>query len=116
MNLQFSADVENAPADLSTTYDLLANITHSSAAGTARQDTTYKVHIHTRPDLGKDSKAEEKWFEMQDLIVEELNKQMIVLGSTYIQAGLPHLLFPTSWFQATDFDATCRRFGSGEVL
>lgn len=32
--------------------------------------------------------GQEKWFQMQDLIVEEINRQMIFLGETYVQVSL----------------------------
>ena len=82
------ADLEDPSPNISTLYDLAANITHSSSAGTAREDTTWKCHIHTRSKKEND----EKWFQIQDLIVEEINKQIIFLGQTYIQVSLP-LLF-----------------------
>jgi U4/U6.U5 tri-snRNP-associated protein 2 len=64
-------------------YDLVANVTHESTAGTAHEDTTWKSHVHTRamPKSGQ----EEDWYQIQDLIVEEINKQMVFLGESYIQ-------------------------------
>lgn len=64
-------------------YDLVANITHESTAGTAHEDTKWKVHVHTRQP--PDSNVEEDWYQIQDLIVEEINKQMVFLGESYIQ-------------------------------
>ncbi|KAM0789092.1 hypothetical protein ACM66B_003150 [Microbotryomycetes sp. NB124-2] len=75
-------------------YDLVANITHSSAAGTARDETQWKTHLHLRPsrdsngnliDKDKGEDEQEKWFQVQDLIVEEINKSLIPLGETYLQ-------------------------------
>ena len=66
-----------------TLYDLVANVTHESTAGTAHEDTTWKSHVHTRamPKSGQ----EDDWYQIQDLIVEEINKQMVFLGESYIQ-------------------------------
>ena len=81
-------DVTDTSPSVSTLYDLVANITHSSTAGTAREDTTWKVHVHTSADAAGDKAArveDERWFQIQDLIVEEINKQVVFLGETYIQ-------------------------------
>ncbi|KAH9460331.1 hypothetical protein MJO28_003998 [Puccinia striiformis f. sp. tritici] len=79
-------------------YDLLGNVTYSSTAGTAKEDSQWKVQVHTRsgklPEEDLDSqneskpllkKEEEKWFQIQDLIVDEVNRQMVFLGESYIQ-------------------------------
>jgi hypothetical protein len=78
------ADVEGS-TPLSTEYDLVANITHSSTAGTARENTEWKVHVHTQPHEGQ---QDERWFQMQDLIVESVAKEMVPLGEAYIQVRL----------------------------
>ena len=78
----------DSPADdpsFTTMYNLVANITHESTAGTAHEDTKWKVHVHTRQPPG--SNAEEDWYQIQDLIVEEINKQMVFLGESYIQVS-----------------------------
>jgi U4/U6.U5 tri-snRNP-associated protein 2 len=80
-------DLDNPEQESSTMYDLVANITHSSTAGTAREDTTWKVHVHTRPG----EHTEERWFQIQDLIVEEIQRQMVFLGESYIQVRSPGL-------------------------
>lgn len=84
-------DVDPTP-DLATYYDLVSNITHSSAAGTAREETTWKAQVHLRPPRGLDGQLrddltedDERWFQIQDLIVEEINREMISLGESYIQ-------------------------------
>ncbi|KAI8456807.1 hypothetical protein BY996DRAFT_6946662 [Phakopsora pachyrhizi] len=64
-------------------YDLLGNITYSSTAGTAKDDSQWKVQVHTRPISYQNE--DEKWFQIQDLIVEEVNRQMVFLGETYVQ-------------------------------
>jgi len=76
--------VDDTSPKHSTLYDLVANITHSSAAGTAREDTIWKVHVHTTAA----NPQEERWYQIQDLIVEEINKQVVFLGDTYIQVNL----------------------------
>ncbi|EPQ29185.1 uncharacterized protein PFL1_03472 [Pseudozyma flocculosa PF-1] len=100
-DLDLSEYVESAEPGLSTQYDLVCNITHEATAGTVRDNSVWRSQVHTRTDgqpidpssssssssggSGSGARAEEKWFQIQDLIVEELNKQMIFLGETYIQ-------------------------------
>ncbi|CAG8618540.1 1175_t:CDS:10, partial [Ambispora leptoticha] len=64
-------DAEN----VSTHYDLIANICHEGKPG--KGNGIYKVHVQHR---GKD-----QWYQIQDLIVEEINAQMIFLSESYIQ-------------------------------
>ena len=104
-------------ANISTAYDLVANITHEATAGTVKDNQVWRVQVHTRldgepvhqdgvqpgkgkaaangksngkahdeEDSGEASAAEEeKWYQIQDLFVEEINRQMLFLGETYIQ-------------------------------
>lgn len=51
-------------------------------AGTAHEETVWKTHVHTRPAKAGD---EERWFQIQDLIVDEIQSQMVFLGETYLQ-------------------------------
>jgi U4/U6.U5 tri-snRNP-associated protein 2 len=60
---------------------LIANVTHQSDAGTARDNTVWRTHVHTTPQEGQ----QEKWFQIQDLIVEDITKDMVMLGDLYIQ-------------------------------
>jgi len=62
-------------------YDLIANVIHESVAGTTRdkENTVWKVQL--RAGSGEN----ERWFQIQDLIVEEIRKEMIFLGETVIQ-------------------------------
>ncbi|GJE86252.1 ubiquitin carboxyl-terminal hydrolase family protein [Phanerochaete sordida] len=71
---------ENHP---STMYDLVANVIHESAAGTTRdkESTVWKAHLRA----GSGGGESEKWFQIQDLIVEEIRKEMIFLGETVLQ-------------------------------
>lgn len=64
-------------------YDLIANVTHESVAGTTRdkENTIWKAHIRAAGGGGDN----EKWFMIQDLIVEETRKEMIFLGETILQ-------------------------------
>lgn len=75
-------------------YDLLSNITLESAqASTTSRDqsgkkdpadeatTTWKIHQR----CGRGGGDDEKWFEMQDLRVDEVRKEMVFLGETMIQ-------------------------------
>ncbi|KAF5312899.1 hypothetical protein D9619_002735 [Psilocybe cf. subviscida] len=77
-------DYVDAPSDnQSTLYDLIANVTHESVAGTTRdkENTVWKAHIRAAGGGGDN----EKWFMIQDLIVEETRKEMIFLGETVLQ-------------------------------
>ncbi len=42
---------------------------------------TWKIHVRA----GQGGGEGEKWFEMQDLRVEEVRKEMVFLGETVIQ-------------------------------
>ncbi|KZV93761.1 cysteine proteinase [Exidia glandulosa HHB12029] len=66
-----------------TVYDLIANVTHESVAGTTRdkEATVWKVHLRAGGGGGEN----EKWFMIQDLILEETRKDMIFLGETVLQ-------------------------------
>ncbi|GAA5944655.1 mRNA splicing protein SAD1 [Sporobolomyces koalae] len=91
---------------LSKYYDLVSNVTHSSLAGTVRTETQWKTYVHLhlpRDQIGqlvpitspeerdggnkpKEVKEEdEKWFEMQDLNVAEIEKSLVGLGESYVQ-------------------------------
>ncbi|TXT10954.1 hypothetical protein VHUM_01705 [Vanrija humicola] len=94
--------VDPKPSDpIHTVYDLLSNVTlDQTAASTASAGTganssasnskkdndgegqlTWKIHVRA----GHGGGDEEKWFEMQDLRVEEVRREMVFLGETVIQ-------------------------------
>ncbi|KAI0756541.1 spindle pole body protein [Daedaleopsis nitida] len=81
--LEFGEYLDAPPTHPSTVYDLVANVTHESSAGTTRdkESTVWKVHLRAGAGGGEN----EKWFQIQDLIVEEIRKEMIVLGETMLQ-------------------------------
>ncbi|KAJ8509170.1 hypothetical protein ONZ45_g8633 [Pleurotus djamor] len=76
-----------------TVYDLIANVTHESVAGTTRdkEHTVWKVHLRAAGGNGEN----EKWFMIQDLIVEETRKEMIFLGETVLQIWERRVNVPT---------------------
>ncbi|CAI2166787.1 20386_t:CDS:10 [Funneliformis geosporum] len=75
-NIDMRDYLENLDEDmLDTRYDLIANICHEGRPG--KGNGIYKVHVQHR---GKD-----QWYQIQDLIVEEINAQMIFLSESYIQ-------------------------------
>ena len=78
-------DLSSAEQHPTPVYDLLANVIHESVAGTTRdkENTVWKVQL--RAGSGEN----EKWFQIQDLIVEEIRKEMIFLGETVIQVPTP---------------------------
>ncbi|BGP15353.1 Ubiquitin carboxyl-terminal hydrolase 10 [Rhodosporidiobolus nylandii] len=88
------ADYVDSTTPFGTVYDLVSNLTHSSTAGTAKAETAWKVHVHLRPprtpsgelDAAKGVREEdERWFEVCDLDVAEVEKGLVPLGETYIQ-------------------------------
>ncbi|KAF8240736.1 cysteine proteinase [Tricholoma matsutake] len=81
--LDFGDYVDAPQANLSTLYDLIANVTHESVAGTTRdkENTVWKALLRAAGGGGES----EKWFMIQDLIVEETRKEMIFLGETVLQ-------------------------------
>ncbi|KAK7026172.1 putative mRNA-splicing protein ubp10 [Favolaschia claudopus] len=81
--LDFREYVDASPSNESTVYDLIANVTHESVAGTTRdkEHTVWKAHLRAAGGGGEG----EKWFMIQDLIVEEARKEMIFLGETVLQ-------------------------------
>ncbi|KIO31941.1 hypothetical protein M407DRAFT_4824 [Tulasnella calospora MUT 4182] len=91
--VDFSPYVDTNEPSASTVYDLIANVVHESTAGTARDksNTAWKVQLRAGKisgGLGEESDLgdqDEKWFQIQDLIVEELQKEMIFLGETVLQ-------------------------------
>ena len=84
-------------------YDLIANVTHESAAGTTRdkESTVYKVHLRAGAGGGDN----ERWFQIQDLIVEEIRKEMIFLGETVLQVMMQVLVLDHFWRVFVDMGA-----------
>jgi U4/U6.U5 tri-snRNP-associated protein 2 len=83
-------DLDAPATHLPTVYDLIANVTHESVAGTTRdkENTVWKAHLRAAGGGGES----EKWFQIQDLIVEETRKEMIFLGETVLQVSyISHL-------------------------
>ncbi|KAG6334025.1 hypothetical protein ID866_5068 [Astraeus odoratus] len=81
--VDFREYLDAPPSHPPTVYDLIANVTHESVAGTTRdkENTTWKVHLRA----GGGGGDFEKWFQIQDLIVEETRKEMIFLGESVLQ-------------------------------
>lgn len=80
-----SVVLDAPPSHPPTLYDLIANVTHESVAGTTRdkEHTVWKAHLRAAGGGGDG----EKWFQIQDLIVEETRKEMIFLGETILQVS-----------------------------
>ena len=73
---------------IGTVYNLLSNITHEATPGTVRENSVWRSQVHTRSDGAAhtaEPAPEDRWFQMQDLIMDEVNKQMLFLGESYIQ-------------------------------
>ncbi|KAI0964306.1 hypothetical protein AcW1_001153 [Taiwanofungus camphoratus] len=83
--LDFRDYLDVPPSHPPTLYDLIVNVTHESAAGTTRdkESTVWKVHLRA----GSGGGESERWFQIQDLIVEEIRKEMIFLGETVLQVS-----------------------------
>ncbi|KIJ22148.1 hypothetical protein PAXINDRAFT_160089 [Paxillus involutus ATCC 200175] len=81
--VDFREYLDAPPSHPPTVYDLIANVTHESVAGTTRdkENTIWKVHLR----VGGGGGEGEKWLQVQDLIVEETRKEMIFLGETVLQ-------------------------------
>ncbi|BGP31449.1 Ubiquitin carboxyl-terminal hydrolase 10 [Rhodotorula toruloides] len=74
---------------LAAHYDLTANLSLQSSTSTGTTATSpsaeWKVHVHLRnAEKGKEDEGE-KWFEVQDLNVGEIEEGMVPLAETYIQ-------------------------------
>lgn len=81
VNVDLDAPQSHPPA----VYDLIANVTHESATGTTRDKDSIIWKVHVRAGAGGGDN--EKWFQIQDLIVEEIRKEMIFLGETVLQVS-----------------------------
>lgn len=75
--------LDTPPSHPPTVYDLIANVTHESAAGTTRDKESIVWKVHLRAGAG--GGESEQWFQIQDLIVNEIRKDMIFLGETVLQ-------------------------------
>lgn len=98
IDLPVRVDVDAPASSASTVYDLISNVVHESTAGTTRDkaNTIWKVQLKAGKVSGtadaasgptEDSSVDddEKWFQLQDLVVEEVQKEMIFLGETVLQ-------------------------------
>ncbi|CAE6522480.1 unnamed protein product [Rhizoctonia solani] len=83
--VDFSQVLERPPEAAGTPiiYDLVANVTQESTAGTThdKESTVWKIHL--RAGRGE----REQWLQIQDMIVEETRKEMIFLGETVMQVS-----------------------------
>ncbi|KAI1117336.1 hypothetical protein F5Y14DRAFT_404077 [Nemania sp. NC0429] len=87
IGLEVSPYVEPSPADHPPGepiwYDLVANVTHEAVrakedvADTGEERKTWKVQLK---DKGRD-----EWIVCQDLFVEEIQKELLYLGESYLQ-------------------------------
>jgi U4/U6.U5 tri-snRNP-associated protein 2 len=75
-------------ANVGTHYDLLANISHEGKAEAGKG--TYKVHVRHR--------GTEQWYQIQDLIVEEIMPQMIFMSESYIHVSYMRKGIVISWY------------------
>ncbi|KAJ3361326.1 hypothetical protein HDU91_003979, partial [Kappamyces sp. JEL0680] len=74
-NMDMSQYLSSDNADLSTKFDLIANITYE---GTEQMESgVFKVEV-VHP-------SNDQWFQIQDLFVSQVMAQMIILGESYIQ-------------------------------
>ncbi|KAJ2996144.1 hypothetical protein HDV02_006780 [Globomyces sp. JEL0801] len=74
-NLDMAPYLSKTNSDLSTKYDLLANIIYEG--NEKKSEGCYKVHL-VHPSA-------EQWFQIQDLFVDEIMAQMIILSESCIQ-------------------------------
>ena len=116
--MRIEVDVES-PDNLSKYYDLVSNVTHTSLSGTARAETQWKTYVHLTPPRDKDGEyvegvkeEDEKWFEMQDLVVQEIERNLVGLGESYIQVR--STLFVRARGGADEREWVRNRFGREE--
>jgi U4/U6.U5 tri-snRNP-associated protein 2 len=66
----------------STEYDLIGNVTHETVYLPGGEEEKKEKHVYRAQvkDFSRD-----KWFVIQDLIVEELEKERMHLAESYIQ-------------------------------
>ena len=100
-------DLNAPPNHPPTVYDLIANVTHESTAGTTRdkENTVYKVHLRA-------GGTDDDWYQIQDLIVEKTRKEMIFLGETVLQVGstaFAHCFFFHSQIHRSGNEEACLR-------
>lgn len=65
------------PPDVSTIYDLSANIVHETVSSMEGDKRVFRTQVR--------NKSNDTWYQIQDLFVEEIPKEMIFLGESYIQ-------------------------------
>lgn len=68
-------------------YDLVANVVHESVTkkgttGGAKGEAGEEGHVYK---VQMRDKARDEWFQVQDLFVEEIRKEILFLGESYIQ-------------------------------
>jgi U4/U6.U5 tri-snRNP-associated protein 2 len=66
-----------------TSYDLLANVTHVGKPD--KGQGVYKVHIRHRGSENGQQQHQQRWFQMQDLLIDEIQPEMVTLSETYVQ-------------------------------
>ncbi|KAF8512369.1 spindle pole body protein [Hysterangium stoloniferum] len=81
--VDFREYLDAPPNHPPTVYDLLSNVTHESVAGITRDkaNTVWKIHLRAGGGGGDG----ERWYEVQDLMVQEVRKEMIFLGESVLQ-------------------------------
>eukprot|EP01024_Parvocaulis_polyphysoides_P050675 TRINITY_DN493_c0_g2_i5.p1 TRINITY_DN493_c0_g2~~TRINITY_DN493_c0_g2_i5.p1 ORF type:complete len:316 (-),score=46.55 TRINITY_DN493_c0_g2_i5:265-1212(-) len=72
-NLELRDFLKSTTPGESTKYDLTCNIVHEGKA----QGGQYKIHVHRR--------AEDQWYQVQDLSVQDLLPQIVALSEAYMQ-------------------------------
>ncbi|KAI9570199.1 spindle pole body protein [Boletus coccyginus] len=104
--VDFREYLDAPPSHPPTVYDLIANVTHESVAGTTRdkENTVWKVHLR----VGGGGGEGEKWLQIQDLIVEETRKEMIFLAETVLQIWERRDAIASSIDRATRMDVDRR--------
>ncbi|KAG5439637.1 hypothetical protein PCK2_000771, partial [Pneumocystis canis] len=62
---------------ISTVYDLCANIVHETVSSIEGEKRVFRTQVR--------NKSTDTWYQIQDLYVEEIPKEMIFLNESYIQ-------------------------------
>lgn len=63
-------------------YDLCANIIHETLSSIEGEKRVFRTQVR--------NKSTDTWYQIQDLYVEEIPKEMIFLNESYIQVGFSH--------------------------
>ncbi|TIB67994.1 hypothetical protein E3Q24_03836 [Wallemia mellicola] len=77
-------DYVDSTENINTVYDLVGNISHEHQATAGDDNNKSKWKCQLKSPMKNDD-GSSKWFQLQDLFVEEIDRRLIFLGETYLQ-------------------------------